>query len=129
MTDDSDVRIDKWLWAARFFKSRSLATDAVNGGKVHVNGQRAKPSKNVVLGDNMTIQRGADEFTIVVTALSVRRGSAKDASLLYQETDESRIKREQMSTLRKLSASAHPTPARRPDRRERKQLRRISGKE
>ena len=128
MTDDNDVRIDKWLWAARFFKSRSLATDAVNGGKVHVNGQRAKPSKNVVIGDNMTIQRGAEEFTIVVTALSVRRGSAKDASLLYQETDESRIKREQISTLRQLSASAHPMPARRPDRRERKQLRRISGK-
>lgn len=129
MNEANGVRIDKWLWAARFFKSRSLATEAVNGGKVRVNGQRAKPSREVAIGDNITVQRGTEEFILVVTALSLRRGSAKDAVLLYQETEESRAKREHIRILHKLTTAAHPTPARRPDRRERRHIRRFTGKE
>lgn len=129
MTDNEGVRIDKWLWAARFFKSRSLATEAVNGGKVRVNGHRAKPSREVAIGDNIAVQRGTEEFILVVTALSLRRGAAKDAALLYQETEASVAKREHIRTLHKLTASAHPTPAHRPDRRERRQIRRLTGKE
>jgi ribosome-associated heat shock protein Hsp15 len=88
------VRIDKWLWAARFYKTRSLATDAVLGGRVHVNGERAKPSKLVHAGDTIRLTIGTVQWTVVVTGVADRRGSATVAATLYTETVESRAARE-----------------------------------
>lgn len=88
------VRIDKWLWAARFFKTRSLATQAVDGGKVHCNGDRVKPARAVQLGDELRIRQGPYELIVRVRALSERRGPASEAVLLYEETAESLAARE-----------------------------------
>jgi ribosome-associated heat shock protein Hsp15 len=87
------VRLDKFLWAARFFKTRSLAAEAIAGGKVSVNGERAKPSKNVREGDRLSVRRPPFESIVVVRALSERRGPAAEAQALYEETQESRAKR------------------------------------
>ncbi|MBZ0106461.1 MAG: RNA-binding protein [Sulfuricella denitrificans] len=86
---DGKVRIDKWLWAARFFKTRSLATQAVDGGKVVCNGERIKPARAVHISDELRIRQGSYEFTVLVRALSERRGPASEAALLYEETPES----------------------------------------
>jgi ribosome-associated heat shock protein Hsp15 len=91
---DGHIRLDKWLWAARFFKTRSQAADAVTGGKVAVNGDRAKPSRIVRSGDKLTIRRGPCEWTILVKDVARLRGSASQARQLYEETEESAHKRE-----------------------------------
>jgi ribosome-associated heat shock protein Hsp15 len=91
------IRIDKWLWAARFFKTRSLAAAAVAGGKIEVNGARAKPSKFMRLGDKLKIRRGLYEWTVVIKGLAKLRGPAAEAQLLYEETEESIRKREAIS--------------------------------
>ena len=88
------VRLDKWLWAARFFKTRQLAIDAINGGKVHVNGQRAKPGKDIAVGARLTISKDQYSWDVVVQALNAQRRPASEAVLLYQEDDASRLKRE-----------------------------------
>jgi ribosome-associated heat shock protein Hsp15 len=98
----SRVRLDRWLWAARFFKTRALAAEAVAGGKVHLGGQRVKPSRAVRPGEILRIQRGSEEYIITVKALSVRRGPAREAVLLYEETAESRRRREDLSEQRRL---------------------------
>lgn len=97
------VRIDKWLWAVRFFKTRALATEAVSGGRVHVNGSRVKPAKDVRAGDKVEIRIGVTEWTVVVTALADKRGPAKVAQTLYAETDESREARERQALERKAA--------------------------
>jgi len=98
-SDDSDrVRIDKWLWAARFFKTRSLATEAIAGGKVEVNGDRAKPSKGVKPGDEVRLRAGPYEHILIVKALSERRGPASVAQTLYDETEASKAAREKLSS-------------------------------
>ena len=103
MHDDADrVRLDKWLWAARFFKTRSLATDAVNGGKVEVNGERAKPAKAIKPGDEVRVRLGPYEHVLMVRALSDRRGPAAVAQTLYEETDASRQARERLAEQRRL---------------------------
>jgi ribosome-associated heat shock protein Hsp15 len=112
------LRLDKWLWAARFFKTRSLATEAVNGGKVQVNDVRAKPSRTVHVGDVLNIRRGAYEFLITVKGLSEQRGPASQAALLYEETPESRRRRETLALQRKW----HNAPERRPNKKERRDL-------
>ena len=89
------MRIDKWLWAARFFKTRSLATEAVVGGHVHVDGARVKPAREVRVGSTVEIRRGPLAWTVVVRALAERRGPASEAAVLYEETEESREAREQ----------------------------------
>ncbi|MDA1342831.1 MAG: S4 domain-containing protein [Proteobacteria bacterium] len=89
------VRLDKWLWAARFYKTRKLATDAINGGKVHVNGQRAKPGKEIKVGVEVTINKSGYSWHITTAATTGQRRSAKDAALLYQETPESLALRQQ----------------------------------
>lgn len=87
------VRLDKWLWAARFFKTRALAVEAINGGRVSVNGDRAKPAKELRVGDRLAIRRPPFEHVVVVKALSARRGSASVAAGLFEETAESRARR------------------------------------
>ena len=111
------VRIDKWLWAARFFKTRSVAREAISGGKVHLNGYRVKPGRALKPGDSLRIQRGEQEYTINIVELSTRRGPATVAQTLYQETGESRRKREQLATQRKLEREQSPKRERRPDKR------------
>ncbi len=98
------VRLDKWLWAARFHKTRAVATEAVQGGRVHVNGQRAKPARDVRLDDVIEITRpGHSPVTVVVRGLSDRRGPASEAQLLYDETDESLALRERDRLMRKMA--------------------------
>jgi ribosome-associated heat shock protein Hsp15 len=91
---DADVRVDKWLWAAHFFKTRALAAEAVSGGKIQINGERAKPSRVVRIGDRVGIRRGPSEWTIIVKDTSRLRGPAAQAQQLYEETEESRCQRE-----------------------------------
>ena len=101
----SNVRLDTWLWAARFFKSRGRAKDAIAGGKVHVNGARSKPSKNLTIGDELILRRGWDERTVVVKGLSDNRSGAPIAQQLYKETEESIEKREVAGLQRKAAGS------------------------
>ncbi len=117
------VRIDKWLWAARFFKTRSLASTAVNGGHVHVDNCRVKPSRNVQIGNHLQIRRGNEEYEVVVLALSDRRGPAKEAALLYVETEASTSKREAAREQRKLVGGPMARPEGRPDKRDRRKIR------
>jgi len=114
--------LDKWLWAARFFKTRSVAREAVSGGKVHLNGNRAKPGRSLNIGDELRIQRGEEEYTITVAELSVRRGPAVVARTFYEESEESRIKREQAAEQRKLERQQHVMRDRRPDKRQRRRI-------
>jgi len=118
----SPIRIDKWLWAARFFRTRSLAREAISGGKVHLNGYRVKPGRALKPGDSLRIQRGEEEYIISVLELSARRGPASAAQALYQESEESRSRREQLATQRKLERRQHATRVRRPDKRQRRRL-------
>ncbi len=122
------VRLDKWLWAARFFKTRALAVAAISGGHVHVNGQRVKPSRAVNVGDRLRIVRGHSTFEVVVRGLSERRGPAREAQQLYEETAESRARREREAEQRRLLRASGPVPAERPDRRARRRARALSGK-
>ncbi|MFC3393957.1 ribosome-associated heat shock protein Hsp15 [Brenneria rubrifaciens] len=120
-TDDA-VRLDKWLWAARFYKTRAVARDMIDGGKVHYNGQRGKPSKLVELNAEITLRQGNEERTVIVLALSSQRRTAADAQALYQETDSSLEKREKLALARKMNALTMPHPNRRPDKQERRDL-------
>ena len=94
MNELETVRLDKWLWAARFYKTRQLASEAISGGKVHVNGQRTKPGKDVKVGNLLTISKDKLRWEITVVAIQGQRRSAKEAALLYQESAESHAKRE-----------------------------------
>jgi len=123
------VRIDKWLWAARFFKTRSLAGKAVNGGHVHVDGQRVKPARPVQVGDQLQIRRGHLEFDVVVLGVSDRRGPATVARTLYEETEESIRRREQVALERRFMRPEGAAPTRRPDKRERRKIRQLLRKE
>jgi len=117
-----NVRLDKWLWAARFFKTRAIAREMVQSGKVHYNGQRAKPSKNVELGAMIKVPCGWDNREIKVLALSDKRLSAPLAQQLYEETQESVTKREENQIARKLNAFHSPKPDHRPDKKQRRQI-------
>lgn len=120
---ETAVRIDKWLWAARFYRTRTTAKEAIDGGKVHFQGERVKVSKEVRLGMEFTIRQGFEEKTVVVTALSIIRGNATAAQLLYEETPASIAKRELFQAARKLSNLARPDH--RPNKHERQQLQRF----
>src|SRR5690606_1624350 len=122
--DDGKVRLDKWLWAARFFKTRALAKAAIEGGKVHCKGERCKPSKELRVGEELVIRAGFDERTVVVRALSDVRRGAPEAQLLYEETAESLTRREQAAALRKAGALGVETDGR-PSKKQRRALQRF----
>jgi len=119
---DDKVRLDKWLWAARFFKTRSLAAAAVSGGKVHVNGARVKPAHAVKSGETLNIRRGPDEYVVVVKGLARLRGPASQSALLYEETAQSVQRREALAAERKAQTALVPHPPRRPSKKERRQI-------
>jgi len=114
------VRLDKWLWAARFFKTRMLAKKAIEGGKVHLQGQACKVSQLIRVGDQLEIRQGFDEKVVTVAALSEVRGSASQAALLYEETAASKAKREEAAAMRKLAGLKPPTS--RPTKRDRRRI-------
>lgn len=117
------MRLDKWLWAARFFKTRQLAAEAVSGGKVHLNGQRTKPGKDVRVGSKLRIHRGSLEWDIEVQQLPSQRRPASEAVTFYTETEESRRKREQaIETQRTLRAAMPVAPGGRPTKRDRRMI-------
>lgn len=115
------VRLDKWLWAARFFRTRAKAKEAIDGGKVHVDGVRGKPARELQVGDELKIRQGWDERVVVVRALSDQRRGAPEAQALYEETAESVERREREATSRRL-AGARVFPERRPSKRDRRQI-------
>ena len=115
----SGVRLDKWLWAARFFKTRAKAKDAIDGGKVHLGGQRCKPSREVIAGDILNVTQGFDEKIIIVQKVSEKRGSATLAQKLYLETPESEAKRAQLAEQRK-TAGVHIMSEGRPTKKNRR---------
>ena len=129
MHDDGDneqIRLDKWLWAARFFKTRSLAAEAIGGGKIEINGERAKPSRIVRLGDRLNIRRGHYQWTIIVKDVSRLRGPAPQAQLLYDETEESVRKRQAAIAQMKLERPPDFDTPGRPSKRDRRDIARFT---
>jgi ribosome-associated heat shock protein Hsp15 len=120
MSETDKVRLDKWLWAARFFKTRALSADAVDSGKVHVDGDRAKPAKEVKLGQVMRIRRGPEEMEVVVRGLSTQRKGAPEAALLYDETEASRLRRENARITRENEHAQRERGTGRPTKRDRR---------
>jgi len=125
-TDGADrVRLDKWLWAARFFKTRQLATDAINGGKVHLNGQRAKPGKEIGVGARLQISKDQYIWEVVVTALKTQRRPAREAVLLYEETPASQEKRQAEVARRREEKGLGTQPDHRPNKKDRRAIHRF----
>ncbi len=122
--DDGKVRLDKWLWAARFFRTRALAKAAIEGGKVHCKGERCKPSKEPKVGEELVIRAGFDERTVVIRALSALRRGAPEAQLLYEETADSQVRREKAAAMRKAGALGVETDGR-PSKKQRRDLQRF----
>jgi ribosome-associated heat shock protein Hsp15 len=123
-TKTAKVRVDKWLWAARFFKTRSLAKAAIEGGKVQLEGQRVKVSREIAIGDRLTIRQGWDEKDITILCLSDQRGPASTAQTLYEESEDSVARREREALLRRAAGGLNK-PDHRPDKHERRQISRL----
>lgn len=121
-SNSQQVRLDKWLWAARFYKTRALAKEAIEGGKVHYNDQRCKPGKAVEAGARLKLRKGWQEQTVIVDGISDRRRGAPEAQALYHETQDSVRKREDMAWQRKTMMAAQLPPARRPSKKDRRDL-------
>jgi len=122
MQVDNQQRLDKWLWAARFFKTRPLAAEAINGGKVHLNGERVKPSRNIKVGDQLQITRGQFEFKITVEALNKHRRPATEAQALYAEDEQSMQKRKEIAQSLKILNANMPHSEKRPSKKQRRQI-------
>jgi ribosome-associated heat shock protein Hsp15 len=122
--NSEEIRLDKWLWAARFFKTRSLAAEAVTGGKITINNERPKPSRIVRPGDRLTVRRGPYEWTVIVKDISRLRGPATQAQLLYAETEESRSKREAAIAQLKLERPPEFDSPGRPSKKDRRAMER-----
>ena len=122
MSNSEKIRLDKWLWAARFYKTRNIAKEAIDGGKVHLNGQRCKPGKEPKVGDTIKLRTGWDERTVLVKALSTKRQQAELAKQLYEETTQSLQAREAAAAQRKALRGAQPKPEQRPDKKQRREL-------
>ncbi|MFW2440963.1 MAG: RNA-binding S4 domain-containing protein [Arenicellales bacterium] len=127
-SSSSETRVDKWLWAARFFKTRSLAAAAVKGGKVRINGGRAKPSRQIKIMDQLYIQRGDFSFDIMIDLIAEKRVSAKQAQLLFTETPESIQQREELAETMRIERKASAQYGGKPDKQGRRNLRRLQGK-
>jgi ribosome-associated heat shock protein Hsp15 len=125
MTIQPRVRLDKWLWAARLYKTRSLAKAAIEGGKVQVNGQRPKPAKEIEVGAELIVRQGWELKTLTVVALSDQRRGAPEAAELYLETAASRARRERLAAERRAARESLQLPAERPNKRQRRQLVRL----
>lgn len=121
----SEIRLDKWLWAARFYKSRAMARAMIEGGKVHYNGQRSKPGKQVEVGALVRLWQGDDEKEVQVLQLAQQRRGASEAQLLYRETEQSERKRQQTAEARRLNSLYAPHPESRPDKKQRRDLMRL----
>ena len=121
----TSMRADKWLWAARFYKTRPMAMAAINGGKVHINGERAKPAKKLVPGDALTIQKGPYTFSITVERISKQRRPAVEARTLYTESEDSSRERQAVYKQRKLEGHSAKNRERRPDKRTRRLIHRF----
>jgi ribosome-associated heat shock protein Hsp15 len=119
---NNEVRLDKWLWAARFYKTRAIARAMIEGGKVHYNGQRSKPGKGVEVGALITLRQSDEEKEISVLQITEQRRGAPEAQLLYQETEASQIKRERQAEARRLNSLYAPHPDQRPDKKQRREL-------
>ena len=119
------LRVDKWLWAARFFKTRSIAKTAIEGGKVHLDGQRVKVSREITVGETLVIKQGWDEKEVVVLGLSAQRGPAPVARELYEETAASIDKRKREAQARKAAGDAVARPTQKPGKHQRKALERL----
>lgn len=127
--DDATIRLDKWLWAARFFKTRALAAEAVSGGKVWLNGTRTKPAHAVRPGDELQIRKNPHAcYVVIVKEVSRIRGPAKTAGLLYEETEDSRAARERLAEQHRLIAASAPQTGERPNKRQRRQIIRFIGR-
>ena len=122
---EASERLDKWLWAARFFKTRSLAAQAVSGGKVEVNGARAKPARRIRSGERLTIRRGVSQWMVVVRGLNLERRPAPEAALLYEETPESREARSSEEERRRQAQARRERGLGRPTKRDRRELDRL----
>ena len=122
------ARIDRWLFATRLFKSRSLAAQAVAGGRVHLNGERVRAAREVRRGDRLSLMRGAVEFECLVQAIPARRGPAAEAAGCYEETPASAARRAEFARRMQVAAAPTPRPVERPDKRARRQLRRLRGR-
>ena len=127
--EDGRVRIDKWLWAARFFKTRSLAAEAIEGGKVQVNGDRVKRARPLQIGDEVRIRLGLYEHQVVVRELSDRRGPAAQAAVLYEEKESSRAAREALALQLKTVHAIFAPERGRPTKKDRRDIRRFKGRE
>lgn len=123
------LRLDKWLWAARFFKTRQLACEAISGGKVHLNGQRTKPGKDVKVGSELRIHKGSLEWDLTVLGINKQRRPAPEAVLLYQESEESLAQRHRLAEEHRLQRLQNPTPVSRPSKKDRRQIHRFIKKE
>ena len=126
--DQKTVRLDKWLWAARFFKTRALAAAAIGGGKVHVDGARSKPARSIAVGNRLRITKGPFCFEIVVRALSDKRGPANVAQTLYEESEDSRKQRLLQAEQQRLASFFTPRPKQRPGKHDRRRLLKHKGK-
>ncbi len=122
------MRIDKWLWAARFFKTRGMASEAIRGGKIDINGARAKPSKPIQINDRLHIRKGPYLYEITVKALSKHRRSASEAVQLYEESEQSRLNRERLAEQLKAEAAMRPKTPGRPSKRDRRNIIRFTRK-
>ena len=122
METEGQQRLDKWLWAARFFKTRSLAAEAVSGGKVHLNGDRAKPSRNIKVGDRLKITRGQFEFSITIEGLNKNRRPSVEAKALYAESEESIDERNKLAQSLKILNANMPYSEKRPSKKQRRQI-------
>ncbi len=128
-TSSQTMRLDIWLWAARFFKTRSMATKAINGGKVHLNGNRVKAAHGVCVGDQLRITIGFAEFNVTVLGLLRMRRPAKEARLLYSESEESIAARQEQRELRRMAGAGYAAPSRRPSKRDRRKIKSFTGRD
>jgi len=122
MSNSDKIRLDKWLWAARFYKTRTIAKEAIDGGKVHINGQRCKPGKEPKEGDIIKLRTGWDERIVIIKALSDKRQKAELAQQLYEETTESIQAREDAAAQRKVMKGSSARPDQRPDKKQRREI-------